>query len=269
MPSGIYDHHKIKKPRETRVCAAPGCNNTFECKVNSRRKYCCAYKHHKQSKETIEKRSMSMLGKNKKPRETRICGCGCKGTFECKVDSKQRFIWGHNIKGELNPSCRNPHPAWNRGLTKETDERVAKYGRSGGETRRRNGTNKSIGEKNSKNIKRFWQTPEYVAKQMEARGVKPNKPEKFLTKLFQKLFPNQWKYVGDGQFILAGKCPDFVNINGQKKIIELYGDYWHKDDNPQDRIDLFAKYGYQTLVIWEHELKDIKQLLGKLMGFCK
>jgi len=27
---------------ETRTCAAPGCNNTFECEVRSKRKYCCS-----------------------------------------------------------------------------------------------------------------------------------------------------------------------------------------------------------------------------------
>jgi len=61
--------------------------------------------------------------------------------------------------------------------------------------------------------------------------------------------------------------PDFININGQKKIIELYGDYWHRNDDPQDRIDLFAKYGYQTLIIWEHELKNEVELKDKLQEF--
>jgi len=236
------------------------------------------YKHHKHSKETLQKMSKSRLGKNKKPREIRICDCGCNGTFECKVDSKQRFIWGHNGRGECNGMFRNTgKAAWNKGLTKEADPRVAKYGKNGGETRKRNGTNKVIGEKNSKNIKKLWQTSEYVAKQMKSRHVKPNKPEKFLTKLLQKLFPNQWKYVGSGDFILGGKCPDFINVNGQKKIIELFGDYWHseevtgrtEEEEERQRKDLFAKYGFQTLVIWEHELKDISRIVSRFMEFCK
>ena len=32
------------------------------------------------------------------PRETRTCGCGCKGTFECKINSMQKFLRGHSYK---------------------------------------------------------------------------------------------------------------------------------------------------------------------------
>ena len=57
------------------------------------------------------------------------------------------------------------------------------------------------------------------------------------------------------------------DINGQKKCIELYGNYWHKNDNPQDRIDLFKQFGYDTLIIWEHELKDIEKVKNRIMKF--
>ena len=102
---------------------------------------------------------------------------------------------------------------------------------------------------------------------MDGSKLLPNKPEKLLNKLLDRLFPNDYKYVGDGQFIIAGKCPDFININGQKKIIELFGDYWHKDDDPQDRVDIFSPYGYKTLVVWEHELKDTSRLKDSLLEF--
>lgn len=115
--------------------------------------------------------------------------------------------------------------------------------------------------------KLHWQNPGFVAKQMKARNVYPNKTELNLEKFLSKVFPNEYKYVGDGQFILAGKCPDFVNVNGQKKIIELYGDYWHKGQNPQDRIDLFAKFGWGTLIIWEKEMKNETLLKEKLLNF--
>jgi G:T-mismatch repair DNA endonuclease (very short patch repair protein) len=41
------------------------------------------------------------------------------------------------------------------------------------------------------------------------------------------------------------------------------------DDDPQDRIDLFAKYGYQTLVIWEYELKNKVGLQERLLNFLR
>ena len=113
-----------------------------------------------------------------------------------------------------------------------------------------------------------WQDPIFQKKQYKARAIRPNKPETILLNLLNDLFLNEYKYVGDFQFFLGGRNPDFMNINGQKKLIELYGDYWHKNDNPQDRIDHFKQYGFDTLVIWECELKRNKlKLKNKLMDF--
>ena len=96
---------------------------------------------------------------------------------------------------------------------------------------------------------------------------RPNKKEEMLNMVLLDLFPGEYKYVGNREFILAGKNPDFLNVNGQKKIIELYGDYWHKGDDPQERIDLFGQYGYDTLVVWEKELKNLGLLKNKLLSF--
>jgi hypothetical protein len=96
---------------------------------------------------------------------------------------------------------------------------------------------------------------------------KPNKPESIILQLLNNLYPNQWKYTGDFSLIIDGKNPDFANCNGQKKIIELFGDYWHRGENPQDRMDIFSPFGYQTLVIWERELKDIPKVVEKIKIF--
>ena len=52
-------------------------------------------------------------------------------------------------------------------------------------------------------------------------------------------------------------APDFLSTNGQRKVIEVFGDYWHKGEDPQGRIDAFAKLGFKCLVIWEHETDTI------------
>lgn len=126
-------------------------------------------------------------------------------------------------------------------------------------------------KKQSEIFIKLWQDPKYADNQIKAtmKGncIKPNKPELKLNDLLQQLLPNEYKYVGDGEFILAGKCPDFVNINGQKKIIELYGDYWHKGETGKERIELFKQYGYQTLIVWENELEDENLLKEKLLNF--
>ncbi len=113
-------------------------------------------------------------------------------------------------------------------------------------------------------MKNIWKNPDYISKQIKLRDFKQNKLELFFESWLDENFPNTWKYVGDGQFIISTKCPDFVSINGKKQIIELYGNYWHKDDNPQDRIDLFSKYGYKTLIIWEREIKNLNLVKEKI-----
>lgn len=108
-------------------------------------------------------------------------------------------------------------------------------------------------------------------KAMRMRKVKPNKPEKKLNKLLNRLCSKEYKFVGDGKVIIDRFNPDFININGQKKIIEMYGDYWHNlpENIKRDkkRIKAYTKYGYKTLIVWEHELKDLDKLKTKILNF--
>ena len=126
-------------------------------------------------------------------------------------------------------------------------------------------------EKISKARKKTWANPEYRDKTLRKMQLAlhrlPNKPESHLLNLLQSSFPDEWAYVGDGQLIVAGKNPDFANINGKKQLIELFGDYWHRGEDPQDRIDLFKKYGYNTLVIWERELSNTEIVLQRITRF--
>ncbi len=117
--------------------------------------------------------------------------------------------------------------------------------------------------------KKLFLSHEFVKKMAKAWNVKPNKPETYILNLLNELYPGQWKYTGDFSFTINGKCPDFVNCNGQKKVIELFGDYWHRGQNPQDRINAFRPFGFDTLVIWEHELKDIDSVIKKLNEFAE
>jgi hypothetical protein len=122
-------------------------------------------------------------------------------------------------------------------------------------------------EKISGRMLELWQDVEFARKVFDGRNYKPSAPEQLMEQLLEDLFPEEYKYVGDGQFIIGGKNPDFININGQKKIIEVYGDYWHADDDPQERIDFFKRYGFDCLVIWESELQEVDSVVEKLVEF--
>lgn len=208
------------------------------------------------SKETKGKISKSL----RKSRKVIICArLGCHNTREVLVDSIIKYCCNKcywiDMKG---------HPTWNKGLTKETDERIGT-----GPKKISPETRKKMGIMSSERLRKLWQDPEFVAKQMRARNICPNKAEKFLDKLFQRLFPNQIKYTGDGKdkdCIIAGKCPDFIYVT-QKKIIELFGEPFHEPEEEQERIDLFAQYGYQTLIIWYQELKNISLVTQKILEF--
>jgi len=115
--------------------------------------------------------------------------------------------------------------------------------------------------------------PEWRDKQIRAQrrgySVFPNKAESALLELLESGYPNEWAYVGDGSLIIGSAVPDFANINGKKLLIELFGDHWHQGQNPQDRIDLFRRFGFRTLVIWERELKQPDEVRERIAEFVK
>lgn len=125
-----------------------------------------------------------------------------------------------------------------------------------------------IKDKMSKITKEKWKDTLFIKNQQIGRSIMPNKKELILLNLLNKLFNNKWKYTGDFSFCINGKCPDYTH-NTEKKLIELYGDYWHQGQNPQYRIDFFKKEGYETLVIWEHELKDMNKVKERLFSFVE
>lgn len=132
---------------------------------------------------------------------------------------------------------------------------------------------KETKKKYRNHMKKQWKINknEIVKKIMKGLQLKPNKPEKILSQLCLILFNRDYKYVGDGQVILEGFNPDFINVNGQKKIIELYGNYWHNKadykERDKRRLKSYTRLGYKTLIIWEHELKDLDYVAGKLISF--
>jgi hypothetical protein len=124
---------------------------------------------------------------------------------------------------------------------------------------------KKISEKVANKARQNWKNPEYAQKVLSASGralnIHPNRSERALLEVIQ---PFGFEFVGDGRLIIDGKCPDFWNGN---HLVELYGDYWHRGDDPQERIDLFKAQGYDCLVVWEHELNDLQVVQERVQAF--
>jgi glutamate synthase domain-containing protein 2 len=137
-------------------------------------------------------------------------------------------------------------------------------------------------EKTGAITKKHWENPEYKDRVLKAMSLSiqatPNVPENIVLSVLNDYFPKEWGYTGNGSFIIGGKIPDFVNKNGYKYIIEVFGDYWH--DPKQNKsikhhqtakgtIKIFSNFGFKTLILWEHEVKSLpkSELAEKIKTF--
>ena len=164
------------------------------------------------------------------------------------------------------------HPNFGKHRSEETKRKVSigNIGKKRSELTRK---------RQSETKKKQWRDPDYIRMMTKALQRKPNKIEMDFDSLLQELFPNEYKYNGDFGcgITVDGKIPDFVNINGQKKAIELFGCYFHdcplcfpdgginKNINglveAEKRIEQLKQYGWDCFIIWEHELSESKELL--------
>lgn len=108
-----------------------------------------------------------------------------------------------------------------------------------------------------------WTREEYRAKVVPAclRSRRPTSLERMFNALIDK-YSLPYKYVGDGSFLIGGLNPDYININGGKVAIEIFGEYWHKYAKEYRRTEegrkaIFKKFGWDLIVIWENELKTL------------
>jgi len=94
----------------------------------------------------------------------------------------------------------------------------------------------------------------------------PSEPERIFMAIIEK-YSIPLEYTGNGKYIIHGFCPDFMNIK-RKKIVEIFGNYYHfkKRVANRDKIRLktYEANGYDCIVIWASELKNINLVLTKL-----
>jgi len=163
---------------------------------------------------------------------------------------------------------------WNKGLKAEDDSRILTgadniFGRV-----------KFMGEANGFFGKHH--TQESIEKILNNRKYAgptfPNKPEERLLEILESLYPRRYCYTGNMRLPENPRLrPDFSSRNGEREIIELFGNYWHsqlitgrnKEEEEKQRIDALANYGYKILIIWECELEDEEALIQKIKSFVE
>jgi len=106
-------------------------------------------------------------------------------------------------------------------------------------------------------MNKLFSSTEYREKVCEGLKRAPMAPNNFES-YFQSIVPETVRYVGGGDFWVKlenGNCrnPDF-KVTGQRKLIELWGDYWHRNDDPFALIELYWRKGFECLLFWESDV---------------
>jgi very-short-patch-repair endonuclease len=117
--------------------------------------------------------------------------------------------------------------------------------------------------------------PWFIERGLPHPGIISRKPNKIENTLISIIDNHNlpFKYVGNGEFWVQNRNPDFICTNGKKLLVELFGDYWHtrKVRSPEETEDgrklFFYRYGYKTLIIWEHELEEKEVVAKKIANF--
>ena len=111
------------------------------------------------------------------------------------------------------------------------------------------------------------------------------KPELIFEEICKK-YDLHFKYVGDGS-LWIGKDralnPDFIQADGQKIVVEIFGDWWHspllnpklsETANLNFRKRHYKKFKWHSIFIWETDLvkRDAEEFVLNLLekeGMCK
>lgn len=200
-----------------------------------------------------------------------LCQCGC------RQEVNNKFVKGHWIR--LNHPMKNiesvrkmvsNHPLKNPEIAKKVGIARKRYLRENPdknpmknpESRKKVSLSK-MGDKNP------MKNPEYkkrmVEALMESRRLKPNKSELYLFEIIKSINLG-FEYTGDFSFFIDGKNPDFVNKKS-KKLIEFFGNYWHDIKEEVPRLNHFYDNGWECIVIWESEMKDIGGVKQRIEEF--
>uniref|UniRef100_A0A6M3M4E2 Nuclease associated modular domain-containing protein n=1 Tax=viral metagenome TaxID=1070528 RepID=A0A6M3M4E2_9ZZZZ len=111
--------------------------------------------------------------------------------------------------------------------------------------------------------------PDEITRKCLIRRVPSSLEKRFLDIVDKLHLP--YRFIGNGDFIIERKNPDFINMNGEKILVEVYCTK-HKErfrDSgvegwKQERLNVFGKYGWKVEFFNELQIneKEIKTRLG-------
>jgi len=101
-----------------------------------------------------------------------------------------------------------------------------------------------------------------VSASRKSNAFRPSEPEIHLDSYLRRKHPGEWAYNGnlDQGILIGNKIPDFINVNGKKEVLEVFGIYWHSEDEVEEKKAHYKKYGFDCRIIWEFECWDPEEI---------
>ena len=136
--------------------------------------------------------------------------------------------------------------------------------------------------RNAKRLAKRSYTPEH-AKAISERMKQDHKDGKYLevygsnnksSKVELSLLPllkrqgyvsTQEKKYYIGSTLDRVRIPDYVKRD-TREIVEVWGTYWHRGENPQDLLDWYRDRGWKAQVVWENEVDDFMASVNLVGG---
>ena len=170
------------------------------------------------------------------------CACGCGGFVKAALNNSQ-FISGHNTNL----------------LTIEEQRRRRSLQRKKFEEKYPDSLPESMRKKIAATVKVRHTEGAFV----NSYGNKVSKVELSLKPVLE---PLGFEHTGEGGFHIRAKggktrIPDYVKRD-TREIVEVWGTYWHRGENPQDLIDWYAQQGWTARVVWENEVAEFAVNMG-------
>lgn len=203
-----------------------------------------------------------------------------KGQIPWNKDKKMPPSWNKGKK--LSEGHKNKISIANKGkkkppFTEETKRKMRENhkGMTGRKVSESTKKKMSDAHKGSKN---YWYGKKNVFSKERIRKILKRRLKSSLEVKFEEIINKHnlpYKFVGNGKFFIERKNPDFININGEKKAIEVY--YTKHKEKFRDmnieqwkksRSDIFSKYGWELIFFNEVEVNEnniIKTLKGGVL----
>lgn len=259
------NHMRYAKEREARKFICASCGDDCMSPAGTRRKY-CSYECF-----VVAQRKRGGIIEEAKTHACVVCGNPTTNKVVCGNECRMIVLKGRKATEETRQKLSAA--GRNRRDSPETIEKRAKKNRG-----KKRDASFRLSMSEHANARVLAGTHQFLNPEVRARawaaatramGARPNYVESQLGILLDDIFPNEYRY-NDGWFTLGRKIPDFVNVNGKKRLIELFGEAWHEPEEVESRITFFKQFGeWETLIIWAKEMKheNRESLIAKLEAF--